>query len=45
MLLTNVIVERISSEELYIVKPKASNAYLITRQASINARTSVRYPI
>jgi len=38
-----VIVEDKSSEELYIVKPKAT--YHITRQASINARASVRYLI
>jgi len=38
-----VIVECISSEELYVVKPNAT--YHITRQASINARASVRYSI
>jgi len=31
------------SEELHIVRPKAT--YHITRQASRNARASVRYPI
>jgi len=38
-----VIVECISSEELYIVDPKATCH--IIRQASINAHTSVRYPL
>jgi len=33
----------IHSKELYIVKPKATCH--ITKQASINARASVRYPI
>jgi len=36
MLLTTVIMEGISSEELYIVKPKAT--CYVTRQASVNAR-------
>jgi len=36
-------VEDISSEEFYIVKPKATCH--ITKQASINARALVRYPV
>jgi len=43
VLLTTVIVECISREELHIVEPKATCH--ITRQASINARASVWYPI
>jgi len=38
-----LIVEGISSEDLHIMTPKAT--CYITRQASINARASVRYPI
>jgi len=40
---TTVIGEGMSSEEIYIVKPKATCH--ITRQASMNAHASVRYPI